>query len=499
MPFVLLAKEHNNSASAYSVSCSELIRIIFICGLNGSFRYSATDGSRPYHLNTFSSSLIASVHEHANYDRTVGLGEFIAVLNGVEFRTRHNDYKLRRPSTTSNKYNEMEDIPFPDVPPSVKSKRTVPEQIEEMKKYFEAFHKQDPKIRNYDPYFRPVMCYLEGGWTTDTKTLSEPFESDRHFIDASSWFDLQEKVRYTSYTGGKSNKENFSFLPTTIVNVTEHGQPIYAQWNYRIACHPIKTQVKLQDIHLVDDIASRLRARKNMTQHGRSRAARFSLALGHGSHYNVNQSYGEFTDYFSSYTLLDKIMNEIPGKENYRGNIHDDSFGMMKYRKETKTDTVLNTAYYHRFYKVTQKGAMGLTVRHRGYADKNMFVAQTNQDKIAELEVKDCNYDSKIHKNVCTKYGGRFTYAIPLELIWLTPLSSWNPYNLYYHDDRHQTAPTLGGRNGDLDKSKAYNGTSKQVFYLTPADFYHPGEINRDPADTARDTVGVLDRQGNVS
>ena len=450
-------------------------------------------------MNTFSSNAIASVHEHANYDRTVGLGEFIAVMNGVEFRTRHNDYKLRMPSTKTNKYNELENVPFPDVPPSVKSKHTVAEQVEEMRKYFEAFHKQDTKIRNYVPYFKPVMCYLEGGWTTDTKTLSEPFQSDRHFIDASSWFDLQEKVRYTSYTGGKSNNENYSFLPTTIVNVTEHGQPVYAQWNYRIACHPIKTALKLQDFHLVDDIATRMRNRRNLTVHGRTRAARFSLAMNHGSHYNTNQSYGEFTDYYSGYSLLDKIMFEIPGKENYRGNMRDDSFGMLKYRKDTRTDTVLNTAFYHRFYKVTQKGAMGLTIRHRGYADRNLFVAATNQEKIAKLEAKDCQYDRTIHKSVCHKYGSRTTYAIPLEVIWLTPLSSWNPYNLYVHDTKHREDPKKNGRNGGLEKNTAYNGTSMNAFYLTPADFFHPGEINRDPADTARDTVGVLDQQGNVS
>ena len=142
-------------------------------------RYSANDGARPYYLNTFSSGeAIAAVHEHANYDRTVGLGEFVAVMNGVEFRTRHNDYKLRMPSPHDKGYYKMEDIPFPDVPPSVLSKHTVAEQTAEMRKFFEAFHKQDNHIRNYEPYFKPALCYLGGAWTLDTKTLSEPFHSD---------------------------------------------------------------------------------------------------------------------------------------------------------------------------------------------------------------------------------------------------------------------------------------------------------------------------------
>lgn len=48
------------------------------------------------------------------------MGELLAVLNGVEFRTRHNDYKMRMPSRTSKDYGATEDIPYPAVPPQVK-------------------------------------------------------------------------------------------------------------------------------------------------------------------------------------------------------------------------------------------------------------------------------------------------------------------------------------------------------------------------------------------
>ncbi|KAH3866828.1 hypothetical protein DPMN_029951 [Dreissena polymorpha] len=41
-----------------------------------------------------------------------------------------------------------------------------------------------------------------------------------------------QQVRFTSYSGGKSNLENFAYLPTTIMNVV-NGTPEYAQWNYR--------------------------------------------------------------------------------------------------------------------------------------------------------------------------------------------------------------------------------------------------------------------------
>lgn len=64
-------------------------------------------------------SSVAAIHDHANYARTIGMGELIVVLNGVEFRTRHNDYKLVMPSTKNRGYGSTEPIPFPEVPPEV--------------------------------------------------------------------------------------------------------------------------------------------------------------------------------------------------------------------------------------------------------------------------------------------------------------------------------------------------------------------------------------------
>lgn len=47
------------------------------------------------------------------------MGELVAVLNGVEFRTRHNDYKMQMPSKTSLDYGKTELVPYPKVPPQV--------------------------------------------------------------------------------------------------------------------------------------------------------------------------------------------------------------------------------------------------------------------------------------------------------------------------------------------------------------------------------------------
>ncbi|KAH3827759.1 uncharacterized protein LOC127881513 [Dreissena polymorpha] len=451
-------------------------------------------GSKPYHSHTHSSSLAASVHEHANYDRTVGLGEFNAVLNGVDFRTRHNDYRLSMPHRTRKDYDMTEEIPFPDVPPSVLSKHTMAEQIAEMREYFKAFHYQDWHIRDYRPYFKPVMCYLEGAWTTDTRSLIEPFHSDRHFIDATSWFDLQEKIRFMSSSGAKNLNENYSYLPTTIINVTENGEPIYAQWNYRIVCHPITSALNLQDFEPIDDLAVRMLNNYNMSEYSNSKATRFSLAPYGGGHYQKESQSGTYESRRYLHGLMDKIMYEIPGKDNYMGYIEDKAFGLLKLQVD-KTNETLNVARYSRHYKYNQPSAMGTTVANRGFSDPSMYVAETSNPRIAKISVTtDCN---KVNgTNVCNTYEGRHTYAIPLEVIWLTPLQKWNPYNLTYQNNA--AAPGLNRRTGGFSKQTAYNGTSKQFYYITPVDFFIGGATGRDPADTAKDSVGVLDEHGNV-
>jgi hypothetical protein len=226
-------------------------------------------GTRPYHSATHVARSTAAIHDHANYINTIGLGEFIAVLNGWEFRTRHNDYKLVMPSLSSTEYHATEPIPFPDVPPEVLNIPTVEGQIEEMKQWFKAYMDQDYSVRDYRKYFKPVLCYLEGHWTQPGNKLEESFDSDRHHIDASSWLDLQEKIRFTSYSGAKSNLENFAYLPTTIIDV-KNGTPILAQWNYRLLCHPLKDDLPLNRFRVLDDLGARMMYTRTLEEHKNS-------------------------------------------------------------------------------------------------------------------------------------------------------------------------------------------------------------------------------------
>ncbi|XP_046381064.2 uncharacterized protein LOC124152237 [Haliotis rufescens] len=425
------------------------------------------DGSRPYYSETHTYSGASAVHDHSNYDRTVGMGEVNMVMNGVDFKTRHNDYKLRMPSTKSSAYQATEDIPFPGVPPEVTSKKTLPQQVAEMKEWFRAWKDQNHNTRDYRKYFKPVLCYMEGAWTMDT-TFSEPFSSDRHAIDATSWKDLQDKVIFTSYTGSKSVKENFAFLPSTMIEV-EHGTPKFAQWNYRILCHPLKRDIPLKYLHLQDDLSARFAHGLTMDAYFRNGSARFSL-------YDENGG--------KNYSLMDELMSQIPGKNNYHANLKEDVFGELLYDASKTDNTPLNTAYYHRWYKVGKSGSKQ-QVLHRGFSDRNIWVAQTNQPRVAPMGVEHCTVDHVTKNKTCKSWSRRYTYAVPLEVIYMNPVLSWNPLNLEFWPKGSQ-APDKR-RVGGHTPQTAYNGTRYSAFYHTPPAMF-----------TTKSTVGVLDKHSKV-
>ena len=446
-------------------------------------------GTRTYHSASYTGHSVAAIHDHANNRRTVGMGEFVAVLNGVEFRTRHNDYALRRPSTTSTNYNEVEDIPFPDVPSAVTDLESVEDQMAEMREWFKAWRDQDYSVRNYRDYFKPVLCYLEGAWTNSEK-LEESFLSDRHFLDAISWFDMQEKVRYTSYTGAKSNLENFSYLPTTIMNMINGTIPHIAQWNYRILCHPLGRDLPLNRFRVVDDLTTRIRHKRTLKEHAQTRAARFTV--------NPHDT-DRWVDKHSQYGILDELMSEIPGKDNYGAVLNDSSFNIVTLPHDTSIQTPLNTANFHRVYRVEGKGAMGRTTRRRGFSDDGVFMAMNTRSNVAGIKLKVCK--SWNHK-ICQSYSQKWSYAIPLEIVYMTPLLKWNPYGIVYKgeqsSDLGKTVFADGRRGSTREAEFAFNGSNSKKYYQTPIDFFSSGEKNQSPADTVKGSAGVLDPEGVV-
>ena len=90
------------------------------------------------------------------------------------------------------------------------------------------------------------------------------------------------QVHFTASTGRKDSNENYAYLPTTMMTA-DNGTAVPAQWNYRVACHPLDNDLALDRFKLIDDITSRIAYNRPFTGHINSRAARFKVSLSHSS------------------------------------------------------------------------------------------------------------------------------------------------------------------------------------------------------------------------
>ncbi len=141
---------------------------------------------------------------------------------------------------------------------------------------------------------------------------------------------------------------------------------------------------------------------------------------------------------------------------------------------------------------------MGSKTRMRGFSDGNGYWAQTTQPSIAAMTNRMCDNNG----NNCQDYTTRWTYAIPLEIVYMTPLLSWNPYNITYKgrekNDWYKSV-TKNGRNGGLTQEKAYDGINSGHYFMTPAEFFNLTDAGAgDAADTSGGVTGVLDSEGNL-
>jgi len=452
-------------------------------------------GLEAYHEASYTSWGVAAIHEHANYPDMAGIGEFGAVLNGVSFRTRHNDYRFRMPAQTGAKYHATEPVPMPAVPPAVLAQPTMAKQIEEMREWFRAFHEQNYTIRDYRPFFKATLCYLEGAWIAATANIAEPFASHRHKIDAETWHELHDTMRFLTNSGRKNSLENIPFLPSAVRRMRHNdSHPEIANFEYRIACHPLKEDLPTSRFRVAPDLHSQLFAQYRTSKHVRdSRQARFEV------HPATSDVYVDGTDGrpptawpsgLLQYSFLDELMEQIPGKDGYGANLTDSSLGETCSHIRRRGEP-LNVAYYSRYYSTDRKDAMGRDIRKRGFNDPHLWAAMTTRARVSALGIEGDGGAAE----------QRWSWAIPLEVVYLTPLSAWNPYGLPYCEQANAfiTANCVhvkedGKRTGGFTPSSAYNGTSTSTYFHTPEEFFSGAPLDdKDPADTSADVVGVLD------
>merc|ERR1719478_1583342 len=136
---------------------------------------------------------------------------------------------------------------------------------------------------------------------------------------------------------------------------------------------------------------------------------------------------------------VDTLMEQVWGKDN-RGAYLEDKLEGSASRHIDRTfinddgeeeAEVLNVAKYSRFYSNADKDAMGFQQRRRGYNDRYLWAARTTQAKVSAVEAK---FGEKAHDDKTKlSQAQRWSYALPLEIVYATPLTKWNPYNITDH------------------------------------------------------------------
>lgn len=175
-------------------------------------------------------------------------------------------------------------------------------------------------------------------------------------------------------------------------------------------------------------------------------------------------------------------MEQIPGKDNYGANIPAVGLDsdIISARPGANKD-VLNGGYYHRSYKLKEKDAMGVSSGQRSYSDR-LYIAMTSQENIAGPEFTDSK--GKVYK-------AKVSYAIPLEIIYLTPLMKWNPYNI-----KMETS-WKNKMQGSGTEKDPYVSMDPRHFYQTPSDFF-TGSVKTDSADTSKSEVFIKNKAGKT-
>jgi len=179
-------------------------------------------------------------------------------------------------------------------------------------------------------------------------------------------------------------------------------------------------------------------------------------------------------------------MEQIPGKDNYNA----PPIGHGAYR-DPKTNKETNAAMYNRVFRTDQKDANGEKNGMRGFHDPYLWVAETTNEKVVAFN------------------GRRFSWAIPFEVIYLSPLRTWNPYGIKHYERKGSEKENQKGISGNgcpdakPDDSEeelkkcAWSGIQHNNYFQTPASlFTDSADAEVDTADTGSSVNVVLDQNG---
>jgi len=399
-----------------------------------------------------------STHDHSNYKHLCGMAERQGMANGYQFKSRHSDYHLNNP--VAGDYLATSQIAFPTVPASVTG--TVAQQVTEMQNYFQAMVDQDHATYDYRTHFTWALATEEVWPEVFADALEDTFDSDRHSVDASSIQEQTWKHWRDEYGGIMDRAENINSWSIIPFVTSETGAPELATVKNRVTAHNVGDFGSYHP----DDI---LTPREDLYAERRAGVVPPPIENPYLRH-RVNHELGSSTTTSrASEGLLDELMHKcygIQGGGTLTETYYDKSSATDFNIYDHGTTNNMNAAKFSRYVGIGLPNASGRTDRRRGFRDNNLFTALT--DNVNVIGVSD---GVRLH---------RYSWGLPLELVMLNPLMTWNPHGVPVKTD-----PTEGGTLDGLTSGTAYSGYREDIYhYLTPDEFYN-GTDPTDPADTS--------------
>merc|ERR1712156_1304811 len=105
--------------------------------------------------------------------------------------------------------------------------------------------------------------------------------------------------------------------------------------------------------------------------------------------------------------------------------------------------------------------------------------AMTTANEVAGLKVCD-----EVDTTKC--WEQKWTYAVPVEVVYLTPLENWNPYDLQKFETKREFEQHQRDNNLDGSETSPYVGHADKDYHITlPVEFFS-SMGGRDLADTGR-------------
>lgn len=394
---------------------------------------------------------IADMWDLPGTKRLLGLGQMDFVLKNIRFKTKREPFGLNIPSTRVKDLDAMEKIIFPEVPPEVLEKTNIEDQVQEMREWFKAWQNQDDSVRKYKYYFKGVLCYLEGSWMN---TQNKPRTIFMQF--------LSKHIGALNYKNGKYRSLVSKEILELIV-LKSHA----VEWKYLVKCVPLCKDLPLHKLKLIDDIAMRKTYGITMEEFPLIRSARFQSAAEDNDYFDDGDEKG------TKQAFLDILMRDVPGKDNFPANISQDVSNDSP-QKHGRKPPLGNLGYYHKRSKIRKSaGTTNISNGLRVFGDDNPYLARNTRPEVSAMGGIACN--SKIRK--LKRANPRWSYAVPIEVVYLTPLSRWNPYGVRYHGNA-----SVGGDGQDMP----LDGANDTLYYLTPLNFFEKNDGTFREGDIAR-------------